>query len=51
MPPVTERSVEAVKSLDAGNPAECNSEVCSIHKFIDETIDSVIDPGAKNSIK
>ena len=27
---------------------ECNIEGCSIHKFIDEAIDSIVDEGAKN---
>ena len=34
--------------LQSRIPAECNSEVCSIHKFINEAIDSVVDEGAKN---
>ena len=38
-----------ISDLQSRNPAECNSEFCSIHKFINEAIDSIIDPGAKNS--
>ena len=29
-------------------PSECSSEVCSVCKFIDESIASVLDPAAKN---
>ena len=29
--------------LQSRIPAECNSEVCSVHKFINENIDSIID--------
>ena len=29
-------------------PPECKSEFCSIHKFINEAVDSVVDEGAKN---
>ena len=36
-----------VSDLQSRNPSECSSEFCSIHRFIDETIDSVIDGNAK----
>ena len=38
-----------IADLQSRNPADCRSEFCSIHKFINETIDAIIDPGAKNN--
>ena len=38
-----------ISDLQSRNPADCQSEFCSIHKFIENAIDSIIDPGAKNS--
>ena len=38
-----------ISDLQSRNPADCHSEFCSIHKFINEAIDSIIDPGAKNN--
>ena len=38
-----------ISDLQSRNPAECSAEFCSIHKFIDTAIDSIIDPGAKNN--
>ena len=37
-----------IADLQSRIPADCNAEHCSIHKFLDETIDSVVDDGAKN---
>ena len=37
-----------IADLQSRNPPECHSEACSIHKFIDDKIDSVIVDGAKN---
>ena len=37
-----------ISDLQSRNPSDCSSEFCSIHKFIDEAINSVIDEGAKN---
>ena len=31
------------------SPSKCNSEVCSICRFVDEQIHGVIDPAAKNA--
>ena len=39
----------SIADLQSKNPADCRSEFCSIHKFINETIDAIIDPGAKNN--
>ena len=44
---VTKQS--SIADLQSKNPADCRSEFCSIHKFINETIDTIIDPGAKNN--
>ena len=44
---VTKQS--SIADLQSKNPADCRSEFCSIHKFINETIDAIIDPGAKNN--
>ena len=33
--------------LQSRAPSACCAETCSIHKFVEEAIDSVIDPGAK----
>ena len=35
--------------LQSRAPSDCSAEICTIHKFVDEAIDGVIDPGAKNS--
>ena len=37
-----------ISDLQSRFPADCKTEYCSIHKFISETIDSVVDEGAKN---
>ena len=37
-----------ISDLQSRFPAQCHSDHCSIHKFINETIDAVVDPGAKN---
>ena len=37
-----------ISDLQSRIPSDCDSEICSIHKFIEERIDAVIDPGAKN---
>ena len=37
-----------LSDLQSRSPPDCNSETCSIHKFIEEKIDSIIDEGAKN---
>ena len=37
-----------ISDLQSRYPADCKSDHCSIHKFLNETIDSVIDEGAKN---
>ena len=29
-------------------PPDCDSEYCSIHKFLSESIESIVDDGAKN---
>ena len=34
--------------LQSRSPAECDSDYCSVHKFINEAIDCVVDEGAKN---
>ena len=34
--------------LQSRAPADCSAEICTIHKFVEEVIDGVIDPGAKN---
>ena len=33
--------------LQSRAPSTCYSEICSIHQFVEESIDGVIDPGAK----
>ena len=37
-----------IGDLQSRFPSDCNSEACSIHKFVNEAIDSVIDTGGKN---
>ena len=37
-----------LSDLQSRSPAECDSEYCSVHKFIKDAIDSVVDEGAKN---
>ena len=37
-----------ISDLQSRYPADCNSDHCSIHKFLNEAIDSVVDEGAKN---
>ena len=38
-----------VSDLQSRYPPDCTSELCSVHKFINETIDSVIEVGANLS--
>ena len=35
--------------LQSRAPSECDAELCTIHRFVDEAIHGVINPGAKNS--
>ena len=35
--------------LQSRAPSTCSADVCTIHKFVEEAIDGVIDPGAKMS--
>ena len=37
-----------IADFQSRNPSECNAEFCSIHKFINEAVDSPVDEGAKN---
>ena len=37
-----------LSDVQSRSPPKCNSEFCSIHKFIDESVHNVIDEGAKN---
>jgi hypothetical protein len=37
-----------VADFQSRHQPSCKAEVCCIEKFINETIDGVIDPGAKN---
>ena len=37
-----------LSDLQSRSTADCNSDFCSVHKFINDAIDSVVDDGAKN---
>ena len=37
-----------LSDLQSRSPPDCHSEFCSIHKFIEESIDNIIVEGAKN---
>ena len=37
-----------LSDFQSRTPPDCHSEFCSIHKFIEESVDSIIDEGAKN---
>ena len=37
-----------ISDSQSRNPAECNSQHCSIHKFLKDVIDSTVDESAKN---
>ena len=37
-----------ISDIQSRYPCNCDAEFCSIHKFIKESVDSVVDPGAKN---
>ena len=38
-----------IADLQSRAPSTCNTDVCTIHRFVEESIEGVIDPGAKNS--
>ena len=38
-----------IADLQSRAPSQCNAEMCTIHRFVEEAVEGVIDPGAKNS--